>query len=256
MDILNVQNAALPVLGLGTWQMHGDTCRQSVRTAIELGYRHIDTAQMYRNETEVGNGLRDSGVTREEIFLTTKVIQANLAPEKVLSSTRESLQKLDSEYIDLLLIHWPSATVPIPETIAAMNDLQDEGVVKHIGVSNFSVPEMKKAIKASSTPILTNQVEYYPGRNQDTLLKYCQENERVLAAYSPLGQGRIIGHPVLQDVGKKYDKTSAQVALRWLIQQQNVAVIPKASTAKHIQENMEVFDFELSDEEMETVASL
>ena len=256
MKTLELNDIEIPILGIGTWQMHGRTCRDSVRKALDLGYRHVDTAQMYRNEEEVGAAIRESDVPRDAIFLTTKVVQSNLAPEKVISSTHASLGRLNSDYIDLLLIHWPSATVPIPETIGAMNRLQDEGIVKHVGVSNFSVPEIQEAIKASDTPVVTNQVEYYPGGSQDRVLDYCQQNDIMLTAYSPLGKGRVMGNRTLKNISKKYGKSEAQVALRWLIQQPNVSAIPKASTQDHIRENMEIFDFELSEEEMETIASL
>ncbi|MBS1271061.1 MAG: putative oxidoreductase [Candidatus Marinimicrobia bacterium] len=256
MKTLHIQGADIPALGIGTWQMHGSTCRKSVLKALEIGYRHVDTAQMYRNEEEVGKAIRESDISRDDIFLTTKVVQSNLAPSDVLSSTRASLDRLESEYIDLLLIHWPSSTVPIPDSIQAMNELQEEGVVKHIGVSNFSVAEMQEALNASETPIITNQVEFYPSRTRGAILDFCQENDLMLTAYSPLGKGRIIGHPTLEDIGEKYGKSSAQVALHWLIQQLNVSVIPKASTDQHIRENFDIFDFELSEKEMKIVASL
>ncbi|MCF7805833.1 MAG: aldo/keto reductase [Candidatus Marinimicrobia bacterium] len=256
MKHLEVKGVTIPALGFGTYLLRGTACTDSVLTALKLGYRHIDTAQMYRNESAVGKAVRESGIPRDQIFLTTKILASNLAPEDVLSSTHASQEKLDCEYIDLLLIHWPSATVPIDETIDAMNDLQEEGIVKHIGVSNFSVPEMEKAVDASETPILTNQVEYYPGRGQDAMLEYCQKNNLMLTAYSPLGKGRVIDDKTLDEIGARHNKTSAQVALRWLIQQENVVTIPKAGQESHIRDNFDIFDFELSAGEMETIQNL
>ena len=186
------------------------------------------------------------------MFLVTKILRQNLGHDDVLSSVEESAQRLGTE-IDLLLIHAPSRSVPIEESINAMNELQERGIVEHIGVSNFSVEQMREAITASNTPILTNQVEYHPFKSQSEILEFCIENGIVLTAYSPLGKGRAIGNEVLEGISQQYGKTAAQVALRWLIQQEMVVAIPKASNQTHIEENFDVFDFELSDEEMERI---
>jgi diketogulonate reductase-like aldo/keto reductase len=186
------------------------------------------------------------------VFLVTKILRQNLGHDDVLSSVEESAQRLGTE-IDLLLIHAPSRSVPIEESINAMNELQERGIVEHIGVSNFSVEQMREAITASNTPILTNQVEYHPFKSQSEILEFCIENGIVLTAYSPLGKGRAIGNEVLEGISQQYGKTAAQVALRWLIQQEMVVAIPKASNQTHIEENFDVFDFELSDEEMERI---
>ena len=252
MEYVTAEGVDVPALGFGTWPMKGATCRTAVEHALETGYRHIDTAQMYNNEEAVGQAIADSEVPREDVFLVTKILRQNLAHDDVLNSVEESTRRLGTE-IDLLLIHAPSRSVPIEESIGAMNELQNRGIVDHIGVSNFSVTQMRQAISASRTPILTNQVEYHPFESQSEILEFCIENGIVLTAYSPLGQERVIGNEVLEGIAKQYGKTAAQVVLRWLIQQEMVAAIPKASNRAHIEENFNIFDFELGDEEMERI---
>ncbi|WP_224333804.1 aldo/keto reductase [Haloprofundus halobius] len=252
MEYVTAEGVDVPVLGFGTWPMKGETCRSAVQHALDTGYRHIDTAQMYNNEDAVGEAIADSEVPREDLFLVTKIRRQNLAHDDVLRTVEESTQRLGTE-IDLLLIHSPSRTVSIEESIGAMNELQARGTVEHIGVSNFSVEQLRQAIAASDTPILTNQVEYHPFKSQSELLEFCIENGVILTAYSPLDQGRVVGNEVLVEIGAQYGKTAAQVALRWLIQQEMVAAIPKASSQAHIEANFEVFDFELSDEEMDRI---
>jgi diketogulonate reductase-like aldo/keto reductase len=252
MEHVTACGVDVPALGFGTWPMKGDTCRTAVEHALDTGYRHIDTAQMYNNEDAVGQAIADSEVPREDVFLVTKILRQNLAHDDVLRSVEESAQQLGTE-IDLLLIHAPSRSVPVEESIGAMNELQERGTVDQIGVSNFSVEQMRQAITASSTPILTNQVEYHPFKSQSEILEFCIENGIILTAYSPLGQGRVIEDEDLDEMGEKYGKTAAQVALRWLIQQEMVVAIPKASTSTHIEANFDVFDFELGDEEMERI---
>jgi diketogulonate reductase-like aldo/keto reductase len=252
MEYVTAAGVDVPALGFGTWPMTGATCRSAVQHALQTGYRHVDTAQMYDNEAAVGAAIADSGVPRADVFLVTKVRRQNLARDDLLRSVEESAQELGTG-IDLLLIHAPSRSVPIEESVGAMNELQQRGVVEHIGVSNFSVDQLRRAIAASETPVLTNQVEYHPFESRPDLLEYCLENGVVLTAYSPLAQGRVVGNGVLAGIGATYGKTAAQVALRWLIQQELVAAIPKASSRSHIEENFDVFDFELDDEEMERV---
>lgn len=256
MKTLSAQQAEIPVLGLGTWQMKGKTCQRTVREALEMGYRHIDTAQMYRNEDRVGSAVKNSSVPRDEIFITTKLLPKNLAYEDVLSTYEESRNRLQTDYVDLLLIHSPSRSVPIEESINAMNRLQEESKVRHIGVSNFSVRQTREAMDASATPIVTNQVRYHPYYGQEELLKFCQEEDLILTAYSPLGRGRVASDNTLQEIGKSHGKTAVQVALKWLFQQDRVIVIPKASTTEHLRENMEIFDFSLTDTEMDRIYNL
>jgi diketogulonate reductase-like aldo/keto reductase len=263
-ETISVQGVEVPRLGLGTWRLTGDQCRETVETALELGYRHIDTAQVYRNERQVGAALSASDVDREDVFLATK-----LGPERdydgVLRTTEESLARLGTDYLDLLLIHWPNGRPPgsppnplssAPdhgETLAAMNELVDAGTVRHVGVSNFDLDLLDAAREASDAPILTDQVQYHPFWNQQSLLDYCRIHDVLLTAYSPLAHGGVLDDDVLERIGRRYAKTPAQVALRWLVQQDQVATIPKATSHEHLQANLEVFDFELTAAEMREI---
>ena len=252
MESIEVQDASVPALGLGTWQLTGRTCRETVRTALELGYRHVDTAQAYGNERQVGRGIADADVDREDVFLVTKLTGGNRDAESVRRSTRESLDRLDTDHLDCLLIHWPNrAWMPsLEETLGAMNDLVDEGLVDHIGVSNFSVSLLDEARELSAAPILTDQVQYHPYWDQRRLLDYCRIHDVLLTAYSPLARGGVLNDPALVTVGNRYGKSPAQVALRWLVQQDGVAAIPKATSRDHLEANLAIFDFELTDGEM------
>jgi 2,5-diketo-D-gluconate reductase B len=252
-ESVTVDDATIPALGLGTAPMTGRECHTAVEQALELGYRHVDTAQMYDNEEAVGAGIAAAEVDRADIFVTTKLNRGNLASENVRSSVDASLDQLDTAYVDLLLIHAPSHRVPIAETVKAMNNLQERDQVRHIGVSNFSVEQTQAAIEASETPIVTNQVKYNPYHRQDELLEFCIEQDVSLTAYTPLAKGRVANDETLVTIGERYGKTGAQVTLRWLHQQPNVIAIPKASHTEHLQENLDVFDFELTDEEMDAV---
>lgn len=258
MEYVTVQSEEIPKIGLGTWQLTGEDCRQAVVTALNLGYRHIDTAQAYGNERQVGDAIRTSETDRNEIFLTTKLTRQNCAHDDVLRSTEESLAKLSTDYLDLLLIHWPADQIPIggtplTETLDAMNELVDEGKVRHIGVSNFGLDRLDDARQHSDAPILTDQVQYHPFWDQTQLLDYCQIHDVMLTAYSPLGHGGALDDELLADIGERYGKTSAQVALRWLVQQDMVCTIPKATSREHLEANIAVFDFELSTEEMDAI---
>ncbi|WP_266081553.1 aldo/keto reductase [Haladaptatus caseinilyticus] len=252
-EAVTINGVTIPALGLGTAPMTGRECRVAVEQALELGYRHVDTAQMYNNEDAVGAGITAAAVDREDVFVTTKLNRGNVAPEKVLSSVEASLDRLDTTYIDLLLIHAPSNRVQITDTIGAMNDLQDRGLVHHIGVSNFSVEQTRAAMEASRTPIVTNQVQYNPYHRRDNLLAFCIQHDVSLTAYTPLAKGRVATNETLITIGEQYGKTGAQVALRWLLQQSNVIAIPKASRSEHLQENFDVFDFKLTDDEMDAI---
>ncbi|EMA20282.1 aldo/keto reductase [Haloarcula amylolytica] len=255
MDDIQVQGTSVPALGLGTWQLTGQSCRETVETALDMGYRHIDTAQAYGNERQVGLGMDAAAVDREDVFLTTKLDGSNRDERSVRRSTRESLNKLGTDYLDLLLIHWPNTPwmASLSETLGAMNDLVEEGLVRHIGVSNFSPSLLDKARDISSAPIFTDQVQYHPYWDQRKLLDYCRIHDVLLTAYSPLARGGVLDDPALVQIGNKYGKSPAQVALRWLVQQEGVAAIPKASSRDHLEANMAVFDFELTDAEMERI---
>jgi 2,5-diketo-D-gluconate reductase B len=249
-----VQGVEVPTLGLGTWRLDGDDCVEAVAHALEIGYRHVDTAQMYGNEEAVGRGIARSGVPRDEIWLTTKVWMENAAFDDVLRSTEASLRRLDVEHVDLLLLHWPNESVPLSETLSAMRRIQDDGAARHLGVSNFPPDLLDEALDEAE--ILCNQVEYHPFLSQDHVLEICHEWDLLLTAYSPLARGRVSDDPTLRSIAEAHGRTPAQVTLRWLVQQDQVAAIPKAATPEHRRANLEVFDFELTGDEMEAIHGL
>lgn len=251
---INIENSSIPLLGLGTWQLNGKECEDTVDEAINMGYRHLDTAQNYQNEADVGTGVKKSKAGREELFITTKVSTENLKPDALIDSTKKSLEKLQSGYIDLLLIHWPTSDMNLKETLDAMFTLKEQGKIKNAGVSNFSPVLFREAI--SLGPVICNQVEFSPFIKQDNNLAVAKEADLMITAYSPLGRGKVSKDQTLREIGMHYEKTAAQVTLRWLLQQGNVSVIPKASGLKHLQENIEVFDFELTTEDMEKISRL
>ena len=254
MEHQTIKGEKVPSVGLGTYRLTGDTCARAVERALALGYRHVDTAQMYGNEAEVGRGIEGSGLDRGGIFLTTKVWPSDFAHDRVISKTHESLRKLGTDYVDLLLMHWPGDGVPLGETLGAMRELQDEGSVLHVGVSNFSPSLVEEATKHAE--IFCNQVQYHPYRSQDALLEQSKKIDYLLTAYTPLSRGGVQDDATLGEIGEAHGKTATQVTLRWLVQQENVSPIPKATSDEHLRENLEVFDFELSEEEMDRVFSL
>ncbi len=254
MRYVEVQGERVPALGFGTWQLSGKAAVEAVQHALELGYRHIDTAQMYRNEAQVGQALADSGLDRGEVFLTTKLQPRNLEADRVPRSTRESLERLQTDYVDLLLIHWPAFSASMEATLEAMVDLREEGTVRHIGVSNFTPSLLREALDRA--PIFCNQVEYHPYLAQPDLRSLAVERDLMLTAYSPLAKGRVIDDEVLEEIGSRHGKTAAQVSLRWLIQQDHVAAIPRSGDRDHRAANFDIFDFELSEEEMASIDGL
>jgi 2,5-diketo-D-gluconate reductase B len=253
-ETVTVQGVEIPALGFGTWQLRGKQCYEGVRHALEVGYRHLDTAQMYGNEADVGQAVADSGVDREDVFLVTKIPPSNLAPEAVRSSHEESLRKLRTDYVDLLLIHWPSDSVPLESTLEAMTELRARGRTRHVGVSNFGPELVERALRR--TPVLANQVEYHPYVGQSALLEQCRERDITLTAYSPLAEGRVARDVTLREIGDRHGKTAAQVAIRWLLQQEKVTVIPRSGDGGHRAANWDVWDFSLSDEEIDRVGAL
>ena len=254
MEYQTVKGEKVPSLGLGTYRLTGEACVRAVGRALSMGYRHVDTAQMYGNEAEVGRGIEDAGVDRGEIFLTTKIWPSDFAHDSAIRKTTESLKKLRTQYVDLLLMHWPGDSVPLGETLGAMRELQEEGNVLHIGVSNFSPSLVEEA--AEHAEIFCNQVQYHPYRRQAALLGQAQEMDYLLTAYTPLSRGGVQKDTTLKEIGETHNKTATQAALRWLLQQDKVIAIPKATSEEHLRENLDVFDFELSDEEMDRVFSL
>jgi 2,5-diketo-D-gluconate reductase B len=251
---VTVQGIEIPKLGFGTWQLSADACVEGVRDAIELGYRHIDTARAYGNEVHVGQGLHDSGVNRDEIFLSTKLWYTELRAIGVHDQVEHSLRDLRTEYIDLLLVHWPNRRVPLRETLGAMMKARDDGRVRHLGVSNFPSALLREALEIA--PLLCDQVEYHPYLGQPEILATARERDLVVTAYSPLAQGAVLRDPAICDIAERHGTSPAQVALRWLLDQPNVAAVPKASTREHRAANLDVFGFELSDDERGTIAGL
>jgi 2,5-diketo-D-gluconate reductase B len=247
-----VRDARIPAVGLGTWQLSGDTCREAVAHALELGYRHIDTARNYGNEAEVGRGLRDSVVERDEVWVTTKVPGSRGDRGGVRDELEASLRELGTDHVDLLLLHQP-APVPIGETMAAFREQQEAGRVRHLGVSNFSVDQLAQA--DAEAPVVTVQNEYHPGEPQADVLRWCRAHDVALTAYSPLARGSQVGDDTLAAIGRRYGKSAAQVAIRWLLQQDRVVTIPRSSDAAHRAANLDVFDFRLSGEEMERIGA-
>lgn len=256
MEYVEIRGEKVPKLGLGTWQLKGKNCVKGVKTALNTGYRHIDTAQAYGNEDKVGKGIKKSKIDRKEIFLTTKLWRDNLNEQRLVESVEESLEKLKTEYVDLLLIHWPFRDMNQEEVFRELEKVVESGKAKNIGISNFNTSQMKEASRISGEKIFTNQVEYHPFLDQSAVLKKCRELDMMLTAYSPLARGEVLGNQRLKDIGSNYEKSEVQVALRWLVQQENVAAIPKATSPQHIKENLEIFDFSLSSDEMKKIHQL
>ena len=253
MEYVSLRGAKVPALGLGTWLLEGKDCRQTVPAALEMGYRHIDTAQIYGNEADIGAALSDSGVERDEIFLTTKIWNDRHAPDEVARSTQESLDKLQTDYVDLLLIHWPVEFDRVGETLEAMVRLQERGLTRLIGVSNFTLSQFRSA--ASLAPVACNQVEYHPFLDQRPLRDAASAADAVLTAYSPLARGGVFSDETLVRIGKQHGKSPAQIALRWLLDQE-LLVVPKATGAEHLASNLAVFDFVLTAEERAAIQGL
>ena len=245
---IHIQNIAIPALGFGTYQLLGDACEKALSIAIESGYRHIDTAQIYENETEIGRVLSQHKALRDDIFITTKIWTTEFNKKAFLPAVESSLKRLDVDHVNLLLLHWPkddySNHVALEQAYRALQ----LGYTKSIGVSNFNHLQMEKAI--SEAPIICNQVEYHPYLSQERMLKLCEEHGLMLTAYRPLARGKMVEEQIWKELSEKYGKSSSQIMLRWLIQQENVSAIPKASSEIHIQENFNIFDFELTMDEM------
>ncbi|PQW03235.1 aldo/keto reductase [Enterococcus faecium] len=253
----------IPVVGFGTWQTpDGDVAVSSVKEALAAGYRHIDTAQGYKNEESVGQAIKESGIPREEIFLTTKLWNANHSYELVMSSFEESLKKLQTDYLDLFLIHWPNPVAfrdnweqANADTWRPFEELYEAGKIKAIGVSNFLPHHLDTLAKTAKIMPMVNQVFLAPGELQPTVVEYAKKHDMILEAYSPLGTGKIFDVPEMKQIAEAHDKTIAQVALRWSLQHEFLP-LPKSVTPSRIKENTELFDFELTEEEMKQIDQL
>lgn len=248
-------DVAMPALGFGTWQLEGDVARSLVGSALEIGYRHIDTAAAYRNEKDVGAAIAASGVARSDIFLTTKIWVDQFADGDLQAAAAKSVERLGTE-VDLILLHWPKPNPPLEETIRALNEVKTRGLTRAIGVSNFPTAQFDRAVALSEAPIATNQVEYHPYLSQAPVIAAARKAGASVTAWSPLAQGKVADDAVLQAIGEAHGKTPGQVTLRWLVQQDGVVAIPRTSSAKRAAENFDVFDFVLTDEEMARIHAL
>jgi diketogulonate reductase-like aldo/keto reductase len=256
MKTVTANGAAIPALGFGTFRMAGPDVLRMVPHVLGLGVRHIDTAQIYGNEAEVGEGLAQSGITRADVFLTTKVWVDNYRHATFVASVDESLSKLKTDYVDLLLLHWPNTSVPLAEQIGALNEVQRSGRVRHIGVSNFTVALMEEAISLSEAPLVANQIEYHPYLDQKVVIESARKAGLSITAYYAMADGQVFADPVLREIGARYGKSLAQVVLRWLVQQEGVVALSKTVSAARAAENLAIFDFELSADEMASIHAL
>jgi len=255
MHLIEASGARIPAIGLGTWELRGRACARLVEQALKLGYRHIDTAQIYENEREVGEGLRASGVRRNEVFATTKVWTTHFAPNELERSAKESLARLRLSEVDLLLLHWPNPQVPLAETLGALAHVKKLGMSRHIGVSNFTVALIEEATALCPEPLVCDQVEYHPYLDQTKVRDACARHGMAVVAYSPIAKGRIRNDQTLLRIGRAHGKTAAQICLRWLVQQ-NLSAIPRTSRIERLSENIDIFDFELSDAEMDLISRM
>jgi 2,5-diketo-D-gluconate reductase B len=256
MEHLQTQGISLPRLGLGTFRMQGDACRAAVESALGLGYRHIDTAEMYGNEEAIGTALAAAALPRRELHVTTKVWHENLAPDAIRRSFDASLKKLRLDHVDLYLVHWPSKNMNLPAIFETLMKLKGEGRARAIGVANFTVALLKTVVEEIKAPIACNQVEYHVMLDQTPLRKYLAAKSIPLVAYCPLAQGKAASDPTLMAIGRKHGASAAQVALKWLLDQDGVAAIPKASRAESQKANLGALNVGLDDEDIKAIAGL
>ena len=255
MQIVEAHGCRIPQIGLGTMTLKGDICVQAVKTALQLGYRHLDTAAFYGNEVENGEGLRQSGIKREDVLICTKVRENNLLPENFNKSLDQSLANLKLPYVDLLLIHWNNKDIPFSTSIAALCAAKKDGRAKHVGVANFTSKMLDEAWAVTTEPLVCNQIEVHPFINQDKVLAASKKHGMAVVAYVPIARGKVPGADALERIGKAHGKTAAQVSLRYLVQL-GLCAIPRTANPAHLKENLEVFDFKLSDAEMAELRKL
>lgn len=252
--IVDIDGFEIPQLGFGTWQLKGDDARRMVGEALRIGYRHIDTAFIYENETEVGQGIKDAGTPRDDFFLTTKIWVSNLTRDALLRQAEESAERLGSTP-DLLLLHWPKPQPELAETIAALNEAKARGLTRAIGLSNYPSALWQTAQDMSEAKLVTNQVEYHPLLTINALKAKAEALGSSLTAWSPLARGKVLDEPIVKEIAEKYGKTTGQVTLRWITQQGLIA-IPKTASEERAAENFAIFDFLLTDQEIEDMAAL
>ena len=256
MDHLQTQGISMPRLGLGTFRLQGDACRAAVESALSLGYRHIDTAEMYGNEEAIGAAIAASGVARSDLHVTTKVWHENLAPDAIRGAMDTSLSKLRLDHVDLYLVHWPARQMNLPAIFETLMALKQQGRTRAIGVANFTTALLKTVVEEIKAPIACNQVEYHVMLDQTPLRSYLAAKAIPLVAYCPLAQGRVASNETLAAIGRKHDASAAQVALKWLLDQEGVAAIPKASRAESQTANLGALDVRLDDEDRSMIAGL
>jgi 2,5-diketo-D-gluconate reductase B len=256
MEHLQTQGIRLPRLGLGTYRLQGEACRAAVESALGIGYRHIDTAEMYGNEEAIGAAIAASGVARKDLHVTTKVWNENLAPDAIRRAFDASLKKLRLDHVDLYLVHWPAKNMNLPAMFETLLKLKEEGHARAIGVANFNIALLKTVVEQIKAPIACNQVEYHVMLDQTPLRQYMNAKSIPLVAYCPLAQGRAASDQTLVKIGHKHGASAAQVALKWLLDQDNVAVIPKASRAESQQANLDARNVGLDDEDLKAIAGL
>jgi len=238
----------LPTVGVGTWELDGDTVQGSVRAGLDAGYGHVDTAEGYFNEAEIGAVLDE--YDREDVFLTSKVLPKHLAYESVIEACEASLDRLGTDYLDLYLVHWPNPAVSIRETMDAMAHLHEEGLVKNVGVSNFSAYQLSAAQHVSDVPIAVNQIEFHPWFQRPDLLTYCRETDTVVEAAAPLARTDVFEDEVVQELADEHEKSPAQIVLKWAIER-DVVVLPRSSSPDHVRENLDLFDWDLPASDLE-----
>jgi 2,5-diketo-D-gluconate reductase B len=255
VPVVEAKGARIPLIGLGTWDLRGRVCARVVEQALRLGYRHVDTAEMYDNEREVGEGLRASGVKRNEVFVTTKIWPSHFAPRELERTARDCLVRLRLSEVDLLLLHWPNPQIPLAETIGALCKVKRDGLARHIGVSNFTVSLIGEALQASSEPLVCDQFECHPFLDQSKLVAACRQQGMAIVAYCPIAKGSVRDDVVLARIGEAHKRTAAQICLRFLVQQ-NIVVIPRTSKVERLAENAAIFDFTLSAPEMADISRL
>lgn len=253
--ILEAHGAKMPAIGYGTMEFPG-RATELVTHAINIGYRHIDTARKYGTEEQVGEGIRASGIARAELWVTTKVTELDAREADFLRSAETSLKALRLDYVDLLLVHWPQPKVPFAETLGALAKAKRSGMTRHIGVSNFTLAMLEEAVRVCSEPLITNQIEYHAYLPQDRMLAALKRHGMILTAYCPVARGQLLDDPVIGEIAKAHGRTPAQICLRWLVQQPMVAAVPRALEEAHIAENLAVFDFALDDQEMQRISAL
>jgi diketogulonate reductase-like aldo/keto reductase len=252
---VEANGAKIPLVGLGTWDLRGRTCARVVEQALRLGYRHVDTAEMYDNEREVGEGLHASAVKRHDVFVTTKIWPSHFAPRALERAARDCLVRLRLSEVDLLLLHWPNPQIPLAETLGALCKVKHDGLARHIGVSNFTVALIEEAVQIATEPLVCDQIECHPFLDQSKVIASCRDRGMAVVAYSPIARGNAGNDKVLARIGAAHKKTAAQVCLRFLVQQ-DIVVIPRTSKPERLPENAAIFDFVLSEEEMAKISAL